>query len=343
MEFRDFSDDSLILETKRAAQAERDLTLKVLHLLREVERRRLFSKLKYKSLHEFAVKELRYSDGQANRRIVAMRLTREVPELENKLSTGAINLTNLVVANTHFNNERKSLGRRLTQGEKGSVLRKIETLSTRAAEKVVLELSSRPATLFSDQVRSLTAEFSEVKFAADQELLDKLETIKGLFAHKIPNATTRELLHELCDIAINAFSLGRPKVRTRQTDRSTRRLTGAVKLARTPSVQNAAHFENVAKKEVAASGLFTRHAGNKTLSRAQMIRQVWLRDRFSCTNCGSKHALQQDHRIPRAKGGADTLENSRLLCRNCNQRAAIEEFGLKKMSAFLKSPQTRYG
>ena len=37
-----------------------------------------------------------------------------------------------------------------------------------------------------------------------------------------------------------------------------------------------------------------------------------------------------DHRHPKGLGGSDHLENLRLLCRSCNQRAAIEIFGVEK-------------
>ncbi|NUM89448.1 MAG: HNH endonuclease, partial [Bdellovibrionales bacterium] len=49
----------------------------------------------------------------------------------------------------------------------------------------------------------------------------------------------------------------------------------------------------------------------------------------------SRYALEIDHRVPRAHGGTSTPENLRLLCRSCNQRAAIQAFGLRKMEPHL--------
>ena len=65
-------------------------------------------------------------------------------------------------------------------------------------------------------------------------------------------------------------------------------------------------------------------------------RLAWERDHGRCTNCGSEHALEIDHIIPKAMGGGSEIENLRLLCRTCNQRAAIAKFGQAKMDKYLK-------
>ncbi|PWU16697.1 MAG: HNH endonuclease, partial [Bdellovibrio sp.] len=64
-------------------------------------------------------------------------------------------------------------------------------------------------------------------------------------------------------------------------------------------------------------------------------RAIWQRAGSKCEKCGSQFALQIDHCRPWALGGDHQFENLRLLCRNCNQRAAIETFGSQKMNDFL--------
>lgn len=49
----------------------------------------------------------------------------------------------------------------------------------------------------------------------------------------------------------------------------------------------------------------------------------------------SQHALQIEHCVPVALAGESTLDNLKLFCRSCNQRAAIEVFGVEKMAAYL--------
>jgi hypothetical protein len=71
------------------------------------------------------------------------------------------------------------------------------------------------------------------------------------------------------------------------------------------------------------------------ISKAAIRRQIWARDGGACVNCGSRFALEEDHVRPAAMGGAYTLENMRLLCRSCNQRAAVAQFGPGKMEPYL--------
>jgi HNH endonuclease len=45
---------------------------------------------------------------------------------------------------------------------------------------------------------------------------------------------------------------------------------------------------------------------------------VWQRDGGKCVQCGATSYLEFDHIIPHNKGGANTITNVQLLCRNCN-------------------------
>lgn len=78
----------------------------ILHLLREAEQRRLFSKYGYGSLFEYACKRHGYSEDQANRRISGMRLLRDLPEIEEKIENGTLTLTNLCKAQAVFRAEK---------------------------------------------------------------------------------------------------------------------------------------------------------------------------------------------------------------------------------------------
>ncbi len=56
---------------------------------------------------------------------------------------------------------------------------------------------------------------------------------------------------------------------------------------------------------------------------AHVKREIFRRDK-KCTNCGSIHELNYDHRQPFSLGGTSGIENIRLLCFQCNQRARIK-------------------
>jgi len=281
MNLKILNDEALHDRNIQGAREEREVLTRMLHQLRETERRRLFSKYKCKSLFDYAVQHLKYSGDQAQRRIQAMRLLKDLPEVEEKISSGALNLTNLALAQKLFVKQRKT-GQAMPAEQKVEVLSQLENQTTRVAEKIVFTIDPE-----------LKPKKKELNFDTieDDELREKLLKTKGLFAHTDPNLSLTELLHKLCDQAMEKkTSVGAPKVN----------------------------------------------------SKAELHRQVWRRDQGRCTNCGSTHAVQKEHRIPKAVGGKDTLENLCLLCRSCNQRRAIEYYGLPKMEKYLKSPSRLY-
>jgi hypothetical protein len=106
MNLKHLTDHQLLEGTKDSVGRERNSLLVVLHHLREIERRRLFSSLKYSSLLAYCVEELNYSEPEAIRRISAMRLLRDLPHVESKVRAGSLTLTNLVLAQTLFSKEK---------------------------------------------------------------------------------------------------------------------------------------------------------------------------------------------------------------------------------------------
>ena len=72
-------------------------------------------------------------------------------------------------------------------------------------------------------------------------------------------------------------------------------------------------------------------------SARRVQREVYAKANHKCQNCGSKHALEIDHRQPRALGGSHDPLNLRVLCRNCNQRAGMKA-GLSMASKTTRGP-----
>src|SRR5690348_1130085 len=98
MNLKHLTDETLHAETHRVHREQQCLLTQLLHHLRENERRRLFSAHKYPSLFAYVLGELKYSEDEAARRISAMRLLRDVPEIEEKIESGELSLTNMVLA-----------------------------------------------------------------------------------------------------------------------------------------------------------------------------------------------------------------------------------------------------
>lgn len=279
MRLQHLTDETLLAETESLARKERELLGAILHHLREIERRRLFSALGYSSLFTYAVHRLGYPEDQAQRRISAMRLLRELPEMEEKIQSGSLSLTHLGMAKAAFQRER------FTREEKLEILSEIESKPTREAEKVLA--AHAPLAMRPDSVRAVNKEQVELRFSADAALLEKIEALKGLLAHQSPNLSLGELFQKLCDLGLEAWDK-----------------------AKSP-------------------------AAPRVDSQAEVRRQVWRKARGRCERCRSHHALEIDHIRPKARGGDSSPGNLRLLCRSCNQRAAVEAFGAGKMETYF--------
>jgi len=333
LQFKNISDNQLDSDSIALAQQEREITIKVLHHLRENESRRLFSALGYRSLFEYTVKRLGYSEDQAGRRISAMRLLKELPEIEEKIESAALNLTNLGMAQTLFRTECKI--KPLAKAQKLELLEKLENASTRQAERIILKASSAPAQLRPDRHRALPNNQIEVRFVAAESLLHKLEQFKGLVAHSSPDATTADLLERALDVAIQKLSPGERKLRGEREKNGNRGPAGGVDIKATPYAPQPVPPAAPQKQRAGSSS----QKSSRPHLPSRIQKEVWLRAECKCQQCGSQRALQVDHIVPFAKGGPSELGNLRLLCRSCNQRAAIETFGHKKMAAHFMRPK----
>lgn len=79
--------------------------------------------------------------------------------------------------------------------------------------------------------------------------------------------------------------------------------------------------------------------GMRTAIPAQVRREVWLRDGGRCTwkapdgrICGSRFKLEFDHVRPVARGGASTVDNVRVLCKQHNLLHAEQTFGQEHLA-----------
>ena len=133
MNFQSLSDPQLLDKIHRSAKIERSAGLRVLHCLREIEARDLHLKRGFASLHEYLVRELKYSDGAAHRRLNAMRLLKELPEVEARLSEGSVSLSTASQLQDFFRAE-KTRNAELPREEKAERLSAITGKSARETQ-----------------------------------------------------------------------------------------------------------------------------------------------------------------------------------------------------------------
>lgn len=287
MNLKNLSNQDLLSRTSELVSQERRVSVEVLHHLREIEYRKLHLQCGYSSLFVFAMRELKYSESEAYRRIEAMKLLKDNPQIEEKIRRGSISVTAAAQAQTFFKSTLKQ-GQPLLPEVKMKILEKIENKSTREVEQEFARLnpSTKPRI---EKVKPISAERFEMKITISVELKEKLDSLKAFLSHSLPQATYEEIIEKCADLLLEKKDPSRIKQRS-------------VSLARKPT------------------------ARSRYIARS-IQRRVWQRDQGKCSfidpktqvQCGSRHFLQIDHIYPFRLGGGNTETNLRLLCAAHNQ------------------------
>ena len=368
LKFKSISNETLVNQLKNLVMDERKTLTSILWHLAEAEARKIHLLQGYPSVFEYCVQVLGYSSSQAYRRISAMRLLREVPQMEASLESGKLNLTHLTLAQEYFKAEKK-LGAPVTETDKLKLLSCLENKTTREAEKIMHTLS--PELILKEKERVITNELTEIRFIANEALLQKLKRFKEIDSHVQVNPNYAELFERLVDLALKQKD---PELKPKRISEKT--------LNRGKTDQGNLKFESIfsaPKKEVAvilkndqpsssakslgsacisvSAGVKSSpspHAGarpgtstphqNPRFIPAHIKVAVFKRDHGACVyqnvntgkQCGSTFQIQFDHVVPVAKGGESRIENLRILCASHNRLEAERVFGKEKMGQFLK-------
>jgi hypothetical protein len=289
MRLKELSDGKLIEEIKSKTKRERELITEIIEYLREIDVRSLHLARRFSSLFDFCLKELNYSPAEAHARIQAMRLSKVLPEVDVKLSEGSLSLTVAASIQSTFRRQEKLNGAPLSVDEKRSVVDGLLGSSAREAERKLVELYPQTK-VERESAKPVSGERTRLQFYASNELMGKLEDLKGLLAHKIPSGRLDQLFEELADIALKKLAPKAPKPDAP--------LLGAPEVIR----------------------------GRSRYVKANTRRIVWAEGKDHCEftdpltgrRCESRHALQIDHIKEFANGGGNEVGNLRLLCRSHN-------------------------
>ena len=100
--FSELGDQQLLEQTRRLAANQRCLEVHILDHLDEIDRRGLALRRGFSSLFDYAVRELRFTDAAAQRRIQAMRLCRRHGWVRASLQSGELSMTSAAQLETTF-------------------------------------------------------------------------------------------------------------------------------------------------------------------------------------------------------------------------------------------------
>jgi len=206
------------------------------------------------------------------------------------------------------------------------------------AQRIIAQID--PEVDFKEKIRPISEDRSEYRFTANADLEKKIKELKGRLAHTHPHISMGELFEMLVSEKLEALKeekVKKPKVIKLGTQKLGSYTSKVGLPIQKQSVGGEFNQHQSADLKISVRTENEKEIKHPKLTAAEISRQVWARDKHQCTNCESTYGLEEDHIIPKAKGGPYTLENLRLLCRNCNLRSAIKHFGQRKMTLYFNT------
>lgn len=171
--------------------------------------------MKCSSLFDYCVRELGYSEGAAQRRIVAARMLTEIPEIEKKIATGSLTLSNISQVNQFY--------RETTTAEKREALASIEGMTKKACEKKLFELTGKEEIVAESEQR-VSKDKVKVAYVLNDETMELLKKLKGLLGGNLE-------MDQLLQYALKAGIAKVEKDKFKQTE-SVRKVLSPAKVSR---------------------------------------------------------------------------------------------------------------
>lgn len=264
----------------------------------------------YDSLFQYLVQGQKYSEGAAQRRISAARLLKDLPEIENKIQEGALNLTQLAKLAVAVKQEQKHTGQKVSLEEKKELIEKLENKNGFETEKLLSQEFDFTPTPKEKTVPRKDEVYLTLKLSKDQ--FEKLKQAQMILSHQVHDGNYAETLEVLCDKVIQ----GRQK---------TRKASSVEKAFESEESQNPpSTFASTAATAVGETSLQSK---NKRIYLSKALRvEVYQKANHCCEyvcattgkRCSSQYQSQIDHIIPLARGGINDLGNLRVPCQTHN-------------------------
>lgn len=309
--------------------------------------------MKFSSMYKYCQKRLKFSDGETQRRLAAARLLKDLPEIEQQIEAGDLNITNLARVETFLRAE-KSADHELNKTEKLELLQQMENKSTREVERELIGLSHQPTLMAekfqaSTRLNELGLEFTKFEAFLGPDQLELLNEFRNFYAHELPDHADGSVLVFLLEKAVHFKKKKLGLLEKDQTKTNSKMEVGKkaeleIKNKDTVSQQNGnttrnatnvENSQNAAPLPSAPKVHFEKATSLRKTLKISVQREAWRRAESCCqqldpgtqTRCRSRFALEIDHVIPIALGGTDDIVNLQLLCQAHNSRRAMKTFG----------------
>ena len=291
---------------------ERKLTHEILNHIILFQKVGGYLKLGYSSMHQYLTRALGYSDDMSYRRLKAAQLMEDVPEVEDKLKSGELNLTQASLIQKSVETAQKEKGTKVSKETKEKIIQSIEKMNNFETKSILAsELDLTPK--LDDKVSPQSNNTVRVELNLTQEQYEKLKLVQSLLSHMIPDQNLASVVEFLLDQNLNKNSFTK-EIMTRSFKLSPKEIN------QEKSNSNKQRYIPLSVKQA----LFKRSKGS-----CEFVSKAGVR-------CQNRYKLQIDHyEVPFSQGGENSIENCKLLCSNHNlHRASLAGIGFEMTSKF---------
>lgn len=298
------SDNELIGKIKNLACAERRLTKILIIHIAEFDQRKLYLKQAYGSLFEYLTNEIGYSDGAAQRRIDAARLSVSAPDIATKIENGSINLSQISYLQRACRQIKKDSGFFVPNSFRADIINSLENKNKAQSEVIVAQALQLPV-LVSENVAKHQADRSvRIEMTFTEKEMESITQARHILSNKT-GGTMKDTFVEMANSLVKAN-----QIKINQNENENKLKLGEAE---------------VSTATVAAGravGISTAIVAVPTKIRKTVLARdgsCQFKNKVTGKVCGSKFFLEADHIQPRFAGGSNALENLRMLCRKHNQ------------------------
>ncbi len=316
--------EKLIMLTRN----ERKLTGEILNHIILFQKCGGYLKLGYSSMHEYLTRSLGYSDDQAYRRLKAARLMQDVPEVADQLKEGVLNLSQAAAVQKVIETSQKETGKKVTEVKKKEIIKAVEKASNFNTKAIVASsLNLKPKE--NERATPQSNDTVRLEINLTREQFDKLQSIKSLLSHQIPDQNTGKILELLFDQFLNKNTFTK-------SNSMTKSFMDCQKYAEDSDVES---NDDIKTKKATHNRYIPVEVKKALFKKAQgcceFVNEKGVR-------CRSRYKLQVDHYLtPFSQGGDHSLINLRIHCSAHNAfRASLSGIGYENTTMFVYAGKT---
>jgi hypothetical protein len=356
MSLQTLNDQELIASFQQAVKNERKIMhLVVLHI-QEINRRGLHL-VKYGSLFDYLVKDLKYSSASAQRRIMAARLLNEVPSVAAKLETGELNLSQIGELQRAVNTAEKIHQAIIPTEVKAELVEMILGQKSAETQKICAEVLNIPP-VEPQRIKTQRDESKRVEVTLTKSQFEKYEKVRDLLAHKHLQGKGTQQFNDVLETMFDEILFQNRPTKTALTKQKIE--ATATSTVPSPQQELSMTTRNSDTKACCSGNAMKKDDLNIITATKQNPKDPWhsltpkrkrvilaqdqccqhITDLETGEICGNTFNLHIDHITPKHAGGTNAPGNLRVLCRAHNlYREHVQ--GLKQDLSRDREPSAR--